>query len=204
VLSCASLTAYPLTADARYTVHLQPPLSSHTGSVKSVRSCHTLLQQFAPTLWHPGRLDLKRWTRLRVPYLQKAWDAHMLGLGFLFRFVLCLVFVCVCMSLPLGPCMSHEALSGHTCNISSFQHRRVGSACAHSKKRPKELPMDNLTGIHATATQRPRTPCSDTIQHDRTYKRFERTQTATPDHAGSSHGNDAAMQVRLAGRRPLC
>ena len=29
-----------------------------------------------PTAWHPGRLDLELWTRLRVTYLQKAWDAH--------------------------------------------------------------------------------------------------------------------------------
>lgn len=29
-----------------------------------------------PTVWHPNRLDLELWTRLRVTYLQKAWDAH--------------------------------------------------------------------------------------------------------------------------------
>ena len=36
--------------------------------------------------------------------------------------------------------------------------------------------MDELTSIHATATQRPRPPCFDSIQHDRTYKRVEQMQ----------------------------
>jgi hypothetical protein len=46
------------------------------------------------------------------------------------------------------------------------QHRRVGNACAHTKNRPKELPMDKLTSNHATATQRPRPPCFDSIPGD--------------------------------------
>ena len=29
-----------------------------------------------PTTWRPARLETELWTRLRVTYLQKAWDAH--------------------------------------------------------------------------------------------------------------------------------
>lgn len=29
-----------------------------------------------PTAWHPGRLDVDLWTRVRAIYLQRAWEAH--------------------------------------------------------------------------------------------------------------------------------
>jgi hypothetical protein len=76
-------------------------------------------------------------------------------------FVLQFCFVCVCMSLPLGPCMSHEALPGHSCKLPSFQlllaHQHNASAQAESPRSPRSTPQ---TTQHASTSQRPPTPSS--------------------------------------------
>jgi ABC-type transport system involved in multi-copper enzyme maturation permease subunit len=51
---------------------------------------------------------------------------------FLFCFVSCLLFwllVCACRS-RWGPCMSHEALPGHTCNHPSFLPKELLLLCS--------------------------------------------------------------------------
>jgi hypothetical protein len=53
----------------------------------------------------------------------------VLGFSFCFVFVFSFVlFACACRS-RWGPCMSHEALSWHSCNLPSFQHAELLLLC---------------------------------------------------------------------------